>query len=309
MTGIRHEEGAAADGGVTAFQAHRTRIGDLEIRRALPTRGRRMVGPWCFLDRFGPLSFTSGQPLDVGLHPHIGIQTVSWLLQGEVVHHDSLGNEALMRAGGVNVMTSGGAIAHAENTPTENTGRLNGVQLWTALPDRERHRTASFEHIREVPTLILPGGSVRVFSGEMETCRSSAVHFSDLIGADLEVHPAEAIEVPLMGLREHALMLLDGDLTFEGRRLESDVLYYLSPGRHSAELRSDTGARVLLLGGEPFEETILMWWNFVARTPDEIRAAREDWQTDRRFGGIPGYEGPRIPAPELLRLAAPTPLS
>src|SRR5688572_28524169 len=117
-------------------------VGPIRVQRALPLRGRRLIGPWCFLDRFGPLSFTEGTPMDVAPHPHMGLQTVTWLLDGEVVHDDSLRHEALLRPGGVNVMTSGHAIAHAERTPDNNSGRLNGVQLWAALPDRERHRAA-----------------------------------------------------------------------------------------------------------------------------------------------------------------------
>src|SRR5215211_6971660 len=140
--------------------AHTTALGALPILRALPTRGRRLIGPWCFLDRYGPISFTDQKPMDVAPHPHIGLQTVSWLLQGEIVHNDSLGNEALLRPGGVNVMTSGGGIAHAEETPRKNSGRLNGVQLWIALPDAYRNGQASFQHIDEVPIIEQAGGTV-----------------------------------------------------------------------------------------------------------------------------------------------------
>jgi hypothetical protein len=143
------------------FEAHPSRdvtLGSLIVHRARPVRGRRMIGPWCFLDRFGPLTFTEGSAIDVAPHPHMGLQTVTWLLDGEIVHDDSLQNESVLRRGGVNVMTSGHAIAHAERTPTNNSGRLNGVQLWTALPDQHRDRTASFQHVREVPVLELRGG-------------------------------------------------------------------------------------------------------------------------------------------------------
>ncbi len=134
------------------FPARETSLGTLKILRALPVRQKRLVGAWCFLDRFGPLSFNDAKPMDVAPHPHIGLQTVSWLLQGEIVHHDSLGSEALLRPGGVNVMTSGGGIAHAEETPAKNSGLLNGVQLWIALPEANRNGEASFQHINEVPT-------------------------------------------------------------------------------------------------------------------------------------------------------------
>ena len=132
-----------------SYPNRETTLGSLTIARALPVRDRRLVGPWCFLDRFGPLSFTEGKPMDVAPHPHMGLQTVTWLLDGEVRHDDSLGTESILRPRGVNVMTSGDAIAHAEQTPRGHTGRLNGVQLWVALPDAERKSAAGFAHGRQ----------------------------------------------------------------------------------------------------------------------------------------------------------------
>src|ERR1051325_600912 len=160
------------------LSAHQTSLGALKILRALPTRQKRMVGAWCFLDRFGPLSFNDAKPMDVAPHPHIGLQTVSWLLQGEIVHKDSLGSEALLGPRGVNVMTSGGAIAHSEETPPKNSGLLNGVQLWVALPDADRHGPASFQHIDEVPIVEQSGGTVSVFTGSLLGFSSPAKHFS-----------------------------------------------------------------------------------------------------------------------------------
>src|SRR5262245_44904856 len=138
-----------------AYAAREVTFGQVAVVRALPVKGRRLIGPWCFLDRFGPVTFNQGPGMDIAPHPHMGLQTVTWLLDGEIVQDDSLQQEALLRPGGLNVMTSGDAIAHAEHTPLENTGRLNGVQLWTALPDSHRHRTASFQHLPEVPRLEL----------------------------------------------------------------------------------------------------------------------------------------------------------
>ena len=134
-----------------SYPSREMAVGALVVSRALPVRGRRMIGPWCFLDRYGPLTFTAGRPMDVAPHPHIGLQTVTWLLEGEVVHDDSLGCEAVARPGAVNVMTSGRGIAHAERTPVVNTGRLSGIQLWTALPDQYRHLPPSFQHVERVP--------------------------------------------------------------------------------------------------------------------------------------------------------------
>jgi redox-sensitive bicupin YhaK (pirin superfamily) len=138
-------------------------LGALAEARALPIRDRRLVGPWCFLDRFGPLAFNEGKPMDVAPHPQIGLQTVSWLLEGEVVHNDSLGYESVLRPGGLNVMTSGAGMAHAEQTPRDNPGRLNGVQLWTALPDQHRHMPPAFSHVPEVPGIERQSGIVRIF--------------------------------------------------------------------------------------------------------------------------------------------------
>ena len=206
-------------------------------------------------------------------------------------------------------MTSGRAIAHAERTPHDNTGRLNGVQLWTALPDRDRHRMPSFQHLVDVPRVEQSGGIVQVFSGALAGATSPAEHFSPLVGADLQVHARHELTIPLEPQHEHALLVLSGECTLEGQRLEERVLYYLGTQRSEMCLRSSSGARLLLIGGVPFPETILMWWNFVARTPEEIRGARNDWEAHRTFGDVPAYKGARIPAPALVRLAPPNPVS
>ena len=284
-------------------------LGHLAIARALPVKDRRLVGPWCFLDRFGPLTFSEGKPMDVAPHPHIGLQTVTWLLDGEVLHDDSLGSESILRPGGVNVMTSGGGIAHAEQTPRDHTGRLNGVQLWTALPGQHRHMSAAFAHVAEVPAVEQPGGLTRVFAGTLLGERSAAPYFSDLLGADLQLHPRGAIELPLAPEFEHAALVLDGDCALERQALEPRVLYYLGTQRAAAQFSSREGGRVLLIGGPPFPETILMWWNFVARTAEEIAQARADWENRERFGEVPAYRGPRLSAPSLLKFARPNPAS
>jgi hypothetical protein len=299
----------AADARLGASPTRELRLGSLAISRALPVRDKRLVGPWCFLDRFGPLTFGEGKPMDVAPHPHIGLQTVSWLLDGEIVHDDSLGCESVLRPGGVNVMTSGGGIAHAEQTPRQNSGRLNGAQLWVALPDAERHRAPAFEHLAEVPVLERPGGRVQVFAGSCEGAGSAARHYSPILGADLHVFAGSALDLPLQPSFEHAVLILSGDCALDGQPLEPRVLYYLGSRRTTGAFSSREGARVLLIGGPPFGETILMWWNFVARTPEEIAEARADWEEHRRFGEVRAYDGPRLNAPELARLARPNPAS
>ena len=284
-------------------------LGNLAISRALPVKDRRLVGPWCFLDRFGPLTFADGKPMDVAPHPHIGLQTVTWLLDGEVLHDDSLGSTSVLRPGAVNVMTSGSGITHAEQTPQHNSGHLNGVQLWVALPDMHRKMTAEFTHVEDVPVIDASGGLVRVFAGALMGERSTAPHYSDLVGADLQLHSGGSLEVPLEPSFECAVIVLQGDCTLDRETLEPRSLYYLGTHRSAAEFSSREGCRVLLIGGPPFPETILMWWNFVARTPDEIAHARSDWEHHVRFGDVTNYDGPRLAAPELQRFARPNPVS
>lgn len=157
-------------------------LGQLSVARALPVRSRRMVGPWCFLDRFGPLTFAEGKPMDVAPHPHIGLQTVTWLLGGEILHDDSLGSEAVARPGGVNVMTAGAGIAHTEQTPGKNSGLLDGVQLWVALPDRDRQVSPAFQAVGQVPMAEERGGLIRVFAGAIAGVASPARHYSEILG-------------------------------------------------------------------------------------------------------------------------------
>jgi quercetin 2,3-dioxygenase len=304
-----------------SYPHRQVHLGSLPIARALPARGRRMVGPWCFLDRFGPLTFADGKPMDVAPHPHIGLQTVSWLLDGEIVHDDSLGFEAVLRPGGVNVMTAGAGIAHAEQTPRGNSGRLNGVQLWVALPDADRHMPAGFTHLDEVPAFEptavvgqasrLPGdgGIVRVFAGRMGNTACPLPVYSPLVGADVRIHAGGGLTLPLDETFEHAVVVLGGDCCLEGRHLSEGLLYHLDTRRAEAIFSSVDGGRVLLVGGQPFPDRIVMWWNFVARTPEEIAQARLDWEERRRFGEVRAFDGPRLSAPELTRLAQPNPAS
>lgn len=278
-------------------------LGRLAVTRALPIRDRRMVGPWCFLDRFGPLSFSAERPMDVAPHPHIGLQTVTWLIEGEILHDDSLGSEATGRPGGVNLMTAGRGIAHAEQTPAVNSGQLNGVQLWVALPEARRNVEPSFQAIDRVPLIETPAAAIQVFAGSLAGSSSPGRFDTRLVGADLLIHAGQTTEFAVETSFEHALMLLSGDAVLEGQRLESRRLYYLGRERAGIALKSETGGRLLLIGGPPFPEPILMWWNFVARTPDEIAAARADWEAHRRFGDVTAYRGPRLDAPALARFA------
>ena len=290
---------------IQSFPARRTHLNQMEIRRALPVREHRLVGPWCFLDRYGPLTFGEGKPMDVAPHPHIGLQTVSWLLDGEVLHRDSLGSEQMIRPGELNLMTSGAGIAHSEETPRKSSGRLSGVQLWVALPDAARNSTAAFAHHASLPRVAFGDGEATVIIGELGAARSPAAAHSSMVGADIMTRGN--VTIPLRREFEHALFVLDGSATLEDQPLTPDILYYLTPGR--SELALTGRARLLVLGGTPFGEPIVMWWNFVARTHEEIAAAREAWQRHEYFGEVRGYDGPRIEAPALIGHAAPNPAS
>ncbi len=294
---------------LTAHPARETRLGELNISRALPIRERRMVGPWCFLDRFGPLAFADEKPMNVPPHPHIGLQTVTWLLEGEVLHTDSLGSTATVLPGGVNVMTAGRGIAHAEETPTHHSGKLSGVQLWAALPDEHRQIEPSFTSLEQVPVIETRDGLVSLFAGKVDGVSSPAPYFSEILGADIQVHPHHQTAFPLSPHYETAVLLLDGDCTLEYQTLSQKTLYYLGACRERLDLNSQDGCHLLLIGGMPFPEKILMWWNFVARTPEEIRQARDDWENHRRFGEVKGTQLKRLSSPDLTRLAPPNPVS
>ena len=275
---------------------------DFTIRRALPSRQRRMVGAWCFLDQAGPVTYGAGQGLRVGPHPHIGLQTFTWMIDGEIMHRDSLGYEQVIRPGQVNLMTAGRGIVHAEDAVTDDPGRLHAAQLWIALPDAERHREPSFHHYPELPVLEWGGFTVTVLAGTAFGQTAPAMIFSPLVGVDLAcAGPAETL-VPLNPAFEHAVLVLSGALEVEGETLEPGTLLYLGTARAQLALQSQAAARLLLIGGEPFAEEILLWWNFVARNRDEMVAATADWNAGRTFGTVSGSPSPRLVAPDLAGL-------
>lgn len=275
---------------------------DFTIRRALPSRQRRMVGAWCFLDQAGPVTYGAGQGLRVGPHPHIGLQTFTWMIEGEIMHRDSLGYEQVIRPGQVNLMTAGRGIVHAEDAVTDDPGRLHAAQLWIALPDAERYREPSFHHYPDLPVLEWGGFTVTVLAGTACGQTAPAAIFSPLVGMDLICSgPAQTL-VPLNPAFEHAVLVLSGALEVEGETLEPGTLLYLGTAREQLALQSQTAARLLLIGGEPFKEEILLWWNFVARNRDEMVAATADWNGGRTFGTVSGSPSPRLVAPDLAGL-------
>ena len=269
----------------------------IRVMRALPQRVLPTVGAWCFLDHFGPQS----APMNVSPHPHIGLQTVTWPFRGDVRHRDSVGSDVVVRPRQLNIMTAGRGIAHSEvGVEAEQVG--HGLQLWTALPNEHRDTAPHFEQHRDLPVYELPGLRALVFLGTLDTVTSPATTYSPLVGADITVNPGAAATIPLIHYHEHAVLVIDGDLTAAGTDVPPGPLLYLGTGRSELTLTSQAGAHVILLGGEPFREDIVMWWNFVGRTHEDIEEARQDWEKRdlERFPDVPGHlVAERIPAPPL----------
>jgi redox-sensitive bicupin YhaK (pirin superfamily) len=271
----------------------------MTVVRTLPHRERRMVGAWCFVDQYGPEPVAESGGMRVPPHPHTGLQTVSWLVAGEVLHRDSVGNLRLIRPGQLNLMTAGRAIAHSEETPSEHSALLHGVQLWVALPGEHRQVAPHFEHHGDLPVVRAPGACTTVIMGELDGAVSPARTYSPLLGAEVALDGGAATTVPLRPDFEHGALTLAGSAAVDGVPLTPGTLLYLGAGRSGLPVRADAPARVLLIGGEPFEEQIVMWWNFVGRSHEEIVRFREDWAAGREFGEVRGYAGERLPAPAL----------
>lgn len=261
-------------------------VGGFEVRRVLPRRARRTVGAWCFVDLMGPGTVAADRGLDVGPHPHIGLQTVTWLLDGAVLHRDSLGSEQVIRPGQLNVMTAGHGVSHSEETTGTHTGRLQGVQLWVASPSATRDGSPGFEHHPELPRIELGSATATVLVGELAGASSPARRDTDHVGVELDVRPGRTV-VPLRRGHEYALVPLDAPVTIGPHRLDVGQLGYLGTDHDDVPVEAETAGRVMLLGGVPFPEPLLMWWNYVARTREEIVAAHRDWSTGaERFGRV-----------------------
>ena len=272
----------------------------IRVRRTLPQRERSLIGAWCFIDHYGPHDVGAGTGMDVPPHPHTGLQTVSWLFSGEIEHRDSAGVHAVVRPGELNLMTAGAGICHSE-VSLPSAPILHGVQLWVALPDAARDTGRDFIHY--APTVqTMDAGRVRVFIGELGGVRSPVPTFTPLLGAQLDLAPGAAIELAVDRTFEHGVLLDEGEVHAGGTALGVADLWYQSPGHDTVTLTNSGGgpARVLLLGGLPFGEELVMWWNFVGRSHDDIVRYRRQWQDrDERFGSVSGYPGARLPAPAL----------
>jgi quercetin 2,3-dioxygenase len=287
--------------GLELTRARTAMVGDISVRRLLPLRLRRSVGAWCFVDHYGPMSVDGVTGMAVPPHPHIGLQTVTWLMAGNVLHRDSLGSEQMIRPGQLNLMTAGRGIAHAEESPADHDPQLHGVQLWVALPDASRLTEPAFEHHAELPVAQAGRLAITVLLGSLAGApglRSPATTFSDIVGAEVIAVTDARERIALDPSFEHVVFVTSGAASVAGTELAPGSLLYLPPGRDLLPLRAAAGAVLMLLGGVPLGEPLLMWWNFVARTPQEIAAAVAGWRQGV-FGEVGGYAGPPLAPPPL----------
>jgi redox-sensitive bicupin YhaK (pirin superfamily) len=288
---------------VDVIEARKAAIGDgTEVRRLLPQRTLRTIGAWCFLDHYGPDEVSRGPGMQVPPHPHIGLQTVSWLFQGLVLHRDSLGSRQLIRPGELNLMTAGRGITHSEESAAGRPPVLHGLQLWFALPEAERHREPRFAHHADLPVVRDGGACVTVVIGEYRGERSPAEVFSPLAGYEVAVPGGDDFVLPVREDFEYGVVAVDGSAVVAGALIAPGLLAHLPAGLSGIRLSPGGGggrlARFFVVGGLPFGERLLMWWNFVARSAEEITQAREDWAAGR-FDAVHGYAGAPLAAPPL----------
>jgi quercetin 2,3-dioxygenase len=303
--------GDPADGPVhEVLVGHEVALGGaraMTVTRTLPTRGRRTVGAWCFADFYGPTDLREHPGMRVPPHPHTGLQTVSWLVEGVVQHRDSLGNDQLIRPGQLNLMTAGRGISHSEESAAGPSPFLHGVQLWVALPAGSLDVAPAFEHHASLPVFSAGGVEVTVLMGSLGGVTSPARAFTPIVGGDAVLAPGSAADLPLTPAFEYAVLALAGTITVDGEELAPGPLLYLGTGRSSLTISSTGPARLLLLGGEPFTEELVMWWNFVGRSHEDVVTARADWEaglsspaaSPSRFGAVTGFDGAPLPAPGL----------
>lgn len=278
----------------------------MTVRRTLPQRTRSLIGAWCFLDHYGPDRVADTGGMAVPGHPHTGLATVSWLFSGRVEHRDTTGAHAIVRPGELNLMTAGSGIAHSEFS-TPDTEVLHGVQLWLALPAAHRETAPRFEHYAP-PRVQAGDAALRVFLGSLAGSSSPVPTSTALLGAEVVLPAGASVTLDVDAGFEHGVLVDTGSAQVSGTAAATAELVYLPPGRTTLDLHAgDDGARLVLLGGEPLGEQIVMWWNFVGSTHDEVVAFREQWQDERavggrdggRFGMFPDAWDSTLPAPEL----------
>ncbi|PBC02025.1 pirin family protein [Mesorhizobium sp. WSM3860] len=275
-------------------------IGGFEVRRALPTAKRRLVGPFIFFDRMGPAILRAGHAIDVRPHPHIGLSTVTYLFDGKIRHRDSLGTEMVIAPGDVNLMTAGRGIVHSERTPEELRGApmsISGLQTWLALPDSKEEIAPVFANtsVIQLPEIDAEGVSGRVVIGEFSGLRSPVATASETLYADLRLAAGASVKIPA-DAEERAIYTLEGEVSIAGDRFPAERLLVFKPGEEIV-VSSERGAHFMLFGGASLGSKRYIWWNFVSSSKERIEQAKEEWKT-RRFDIVPGDEEEFIPLPE-----------
>ncbi|TJW54743.1 MAG: pirin family protein [Mesorhizobium sp.] len=275
-------------------------IGGFQVRRALPTARRRLVGPFIFFDRMGPAILRAGHALDVRPHPHIGLSTVTYLFDGKIRHRDSLGTEMVIQPGDVNLMTAGRGIVHSERTPQELRGApmsVSGLQTWLALPDDKEEVDPIFENTAamRLPEIDAEGVSGRIVIGAFSGLRSPVGTASDTLYADLSLAPGASVKIPA-DAEERAIYTLEGEVSISGDRFPAERLLVFRPGDEIV-VSSQGGAHFMLFGGASLGSKRYIWWNFVSSSKERIEQAKEEWKTGR-FDIVPGDEEEFIPLPD-----------
>ena len=273
-------------------------LGGFKVRRAIPSPQLSMVGPFVFVDQFGPARLAPGQGMDVRPHPHINLATVTWLFEGAIDHRDSIGSFSTIHPGTVNLMTAGTGIVHSERSPeTERVGgpALYGMQTWLALPDGREELDPAFEAISALPLVEDDCVKAQVIMGELWGRRAPTTCYAETIYAEINLGPAGAIPIDAEA-DERAVMLVGGEANIDGLPLDLYALVLLKPGE-AMTLRSDRGGKVMLMGGEAFKTHRYVWWNFVSSSRERINQAKDDWLDDR-FPKVPGDEEEFIPLPQ-----------
>jgi len=276
-----------------------TRSG-IDISRLLPHRDLKTIGAWCFLDYYGPTN--QDEAMNVSPHPHTGLQTVSWLFSGEIEHKDSLGNVARVKPGQLNLMTAGHGIAHSEFSVNREID-LHGIQFWIALPSQYRNMSSDFSHHRDLPIFNVDNFQIQVILGELLDHHSMAKIYSELMGAEILAQANGTLRLPLKSDYEYGIISVTKEISVNGIGVANGYLHYIPIGSTSVELEAAAGEKFVIIGGVPFDEEIIMWWNFIGRSHEEIVAMRNDWEnSSSRFGHFGLMEGESIPAPQMPNL-------
>ena len=269
----------------------------LNVWRTLPYRDLPTIGAWCFVDHFGP----THERMTVLPHPHIGLQTVTWPIAGDIRHRDNLGNDVVLRPTELNLMTAGNGVSHSEFSVSD--ADMHGIQLWLAQPEASRHGPASFEHIADLPRVSGEHWRAIVLVGALAGTASTATVHSPVMAAEIRLDGRA--ELSLDPRFEHGVLAVSGDIRVNGESVAHRHLQYLPTGGDAVTMEADEPTTAFIIGGEPFEEPLVMWWNFIGRTHEDVVVARDDWEAQReRYGHVDGHGGQIIPAPPMppLRL-------